>query len=1605
MSMKKTVLFVIFTSFLLLPALNLFSIIALAGGGNFGGPSKPDIILFQLEDGENGNVCLSRYKAYSFNATVNDTDGAGDIKYVNITIEPQDENIIFCWSRDNITHFSEMAGTDPGDLIRLDSDDTNWDDLDGNTTFINFLLNFNWSYPDEDLSNVLVEVTDGNNNINSTLYHNLFQVENDLDTTGTLAVDGEHQGALLTGDWVRASEEIVFSNMTVIYEAFPTCSPDDQHFNVSVANDTGTNWYDASSSGQTFQITTYASAVSDNSNVHTVSVNKVPGGRPGNVPNSLPFTVKVDGEAPPPPENVTIHADSFLDTRIFADDDKVFFTTWNISVDLRSGTKGYYFSFINNEGNTDVHFTTDKQTLIGDPLLNEGNVPVYVWCEDNVGNIGLSSSDTILLDTTAPVTGGSTVAINGGAGFTGDTHLTFTWDNFVDQGALPSGIDFYYYSFDNNETTSDGIQDPASPGELFSAPEGTVNVYVWAVDRAGNKGLSATDDIMVDLTKPTHTQSPTFYLENGSKYTNDAYVHYNFTGIVDPGPAQSGIKGYYYAYSNNSGTSNGIFIDNNIGVIKITKTGWTNVYVWGVDWAGNIQDRVLRATILVDVNPPEPGTIQLQSGIYYYNSSNVQVRWSGYTDENDPISRGTAGYYFSTDNNEGTMTGSISNGGIRAHYYDGTNFNTFKGSRYESTINTGYPNGAPFGAGGNSFSVIWNGSVFCPYSETYTFKCGSDDGFRLYIDDIYRMGYWGGRAYAENSASMYLQRGFHRFKMHFYEGNGGQRVTAKWSSAHINEAIIAANYFWAGQTTDIITLPAEGVNTVYAWAQDHSFNIGDAVSDDIFIDLHAPSPSAAVIEVENNSGYCSDKTLYVNWSGFEDLAPASGIKGYYVSYGNGSGTNIGTWTNRTNITIGCPEGDLTVYVWAEDNAGNRGIAAHDAITVEYPKLVDNNINHEVNAFRGKANPITMNFTDRVYGEEGLTLLLQIRESGSTGPWDDLPVEYRTHNGTGYWYSWFTPDYDVPIATIFDLRLQYSNPGGYVSSWKLSAFMSVNNIPSINDTAVFTALEDHDIVVDFAHYGWDLEDSNASKPVEWSVREYNDEVIRKVSPGDTVNQFIFSPAVNFNGDALVLMRLTDSEGDYSERSFEFFWEGINDPPSVFKNALSTVYLEEDNETGYRIDLSVIFYDGDGDELTFGYNNATNVNISLSQSGMINVTTARDWSGIENVTFTATDGDRTVFHIITFIVEPVNDPPEIEDPIDTLHMFEDDTKDLDIEQYFSDPDDTELLFMASTDEKHVQLRMLEMITLRIIPDADWYGKTDITISAADPHGRKAEFNFELIVEGVNDIPEAFIEYRSREIEYGSTGMEISGRGVDKEGAVAEYRWQSSRDGYLGNTSVLNLFTVNNISLGKHIINFSVMDMDGAWSLPKAMEILVTAPSIEVLDVSIDSGKLVEGEKVRITVTIKNSGTSAARNTTVFFRVDGDLLERKEIFHILPGETKSVNATWETKKGKHNITIEVLDAENHPIAINEEIQLNSNIEVETDPGFLALILSLAFALIAIIGFFVISSYLRKRRRKKTLKKLRENIRKANKSGVGVLEVKNELEDLGSEFGIRLK
>ena len=252
----------------------------------------------------------------------------------------------------------------------------------------------------------------------------------------------------------------------------------------------------------------------------------------------------------------------------------------------------------------------------------------------------------------------------------------------------------------------------------------------------------------------------------------------------------------------------------------------------------------------------------------------------------------------------------------------------------------------------------------------------------------------------------------------------------------------------------------------------------------------------------------------------------------------------------------------------------------------------------------------------------------------------------------------------------------------------------------------------------------------------------------------------------------------------------------------------------------------------------------------------------------------------------------------------------------------------------------------------------------------------------------------------MEYGDGNMEISGRGMDTDGVIVEYRWESSVDGYLGKTSSLNLFTVGNISMGRHRINFSVMDNDGAWSRERIMDIFVTAPKLEIVDIAIRGKGVEEGDGVPMGVSIVNRGTAEARDVKVIFYVDDEVLESHVIFHIFPGEIRSVNSSWKAAAGKHNITIEVLDSNNYPVVIGNGIVQDETIEVESSDDFFLLVVSVIACLLVLILFLRLSALLRKRRRRKIYLKIQERMKEANRFGVGFRETEDMLSEIDKEY-----
>ncbi|MDP7535911.1 MAG: hypothetical protein QF766_03955 [Candidatus Poseidoniia archaeon] len=91
-------------------------------------------------------------------------------------------------------------------------------------------------------------------------------------------------------------------------------------------------------------------------------------------------------------------------------------------------------------------------------------------------------------------------------------------------------------------------------------------------------------------------------------------------------------------------------------------------------------------------------------------------------------------------------------------------------------------------------------------------------------------------------------------------------------------------------------------------------------------------------------------------------------------------------------------------------------------------------------------------------------------------------------------------------------------------------------------------------------------------------------------------------------------------------------------------------------------------------------------------------------------------------------------------------------------------------------------------------------------------------------VNGQPTAYIASVSPNPALVGQTVMLSGDGLDPEGDAVTYLWNSSRDGFLGDSTLLYL---GQLSVGEHLVTLAVRDSDGFWSASVNRTLAVWSP----------------------------------------------------------------------------------------------------------------------------------------------------------------------------------
>jgi hypothetical protein len=126
-------------------------------------------------------------------------------------------------------------------------------------------------------------------------------------------------------------------------------------------------------------------------------------------------------------------------------------------------------------------------------------------------------------------------------------------------------------------------------------------------------------------------------------------------------------------------------------------------------------------------------------------------------------------------------SGSCPVGQFRAEYFNGVTLSgTPVFTRCETTINYNWGTGGPGnGIPNDNFSVRWTGRfTFSTGSKTFTTV--SDDGVRLWVDNVLVINRWTDHGPTTDRVTRSMTAGDHDVKVEYYERGGGAVIQASW---------------------------------------------------------------------------------------------------------------------------------------------------------------------------------------------------------------------------------------------------------------------------------------------------------------------------------------------------------------------------------------------------------------------------------------------------------------------------------------------------------------------------------------------------------------------------------------------------------------------------------------------------------------------------------------------------------------------------------------------------------------------------------------------------------------------------------------------------------
>ncbi|MEM8864314.1 MAG: carbohydrate-binding domain-containing protein [Planctomycetota bacterium] len=141
--------------------------------------------------------------------------------------------------------------------------------------------------------------------------------------------------------------------------------------------------------------------------------------------------------------------------------------------------------------------------------------------------------------------------------------------------------------------------------------------------------------------------------------------------------------------------------------------------------------------------------------------------------------------------------------GLLGEYFAGATFNDLLLRRTDLNVNFNWGSGSPASTvPSNNFAVRWTGQIEPLYSQTYTFLTTTDDGVRLWVNDVLIIDQFIAQAATTHTGQITLTAGVkYDIRMEYNEIGGQASAVLEWSSASQARSVVPTSQLFSEPVT------------------------------------------------------------------------------------------------------------------------------------------------------------------------------------------------------------------------------------------------------------------------------------------------------------------------------------------------------------------------------------------------------------------------------------------------------------------------------------------------------------------------------------------------------------------------------------------------------------------------------------------------------------------------------------------------------------------------------------------------------------------------------------------------------------------------------------